>query len=281
MCAPRFYLTSFALALIFAGPAWGLGGGGDTPRATLSAEARQTWDPLLEEGLREGLSAQQLEHTAAQLAAAGLSAEEGRSALSPAFRAARQELPAEPVLLKLEEGVRKGASAKSLSAAGETRLAALQRARELLGLQGSGVGTEGGAGLLIATALALESGVPEAPLQSTLDQGRGIPPRRVRAVVEAGEALHLAGLDGETLQALMLDCLERNLRRPEILRMVHFAQERIQAGMDGTAVRAALWGSDIAAGHRRGAGGGGSSATVDPSGQRGSMGPGGPRGGMR
>ncbi|MHB8766760.1 MAG: hypothetical protein ACYDA8_20825, partial [Deferrisomatales bacterium] len=123
-------LVPLALGLSLAGPAWGLGGGRDgTPPPALGGEARAPWAPVIEAGAREGIPAGHLERTAAHLVAAGFSAQEGRALLAPAFRAAREGLPAGPVLAKLDEGAQKGASADALVGAAEARRRVLEGAR--------------------------------------------------------------------------------------------------------------------------------------------------------
>lgn len=242
--------AAVAAAILACAPAWALGGRAVTEPVPLGDAARKAWGPVLEEGAREGIPAGPLEHAVAHLAQAGFTPETARTSLQTALETARSGLPAEPVLAKIAEGSLKGASADDLVQAGRARLEALVRARDLLAHSGHPDGADRGRGLLIATALALESGIPPAPLGVALARGAGLPPGQVMAVVEAGEALHLEGLDAQTVKELMVDCLDRNLRRPEILRVVSFAREQHRLGLNGPAVRAALWGGAGAAGSR-------------------------------
>lgn len=248
MNSPWFRAGAVAAGLLLSAPAWALGGRGAPAQAPLGEAARRAWGPVLEEAAREGLPADPLEHAVARLAQAGFTPETARASLETALEAARSGLPAEPVLAKIAEGALKGASDDDLAHAGRARLEALSRARDMLLKAGHAEGADRGRGLLVATALALESGMPPEPLGAVLARGAGLPPGQVMAVVEAGEALHLEGLDTQTVEELMADCLDRRLRRPEILRLVSFAREQHRMGLDGPAVRAALWGGRAGAG---------------------------------
>jgi hypothetical protein len=144
-------------------------------------------------------------------------------------------------LAKIEEGALKGVSPEALEGAARARAEAIAGARELLAGAGFPDTLEQGRGLLQSTAMALESGLPESAIAAGLGNAAGKPPGQVKAVVEAGESLHLAGLDAETTAGMMADCLDRNLRRPEILRVVRFARAQHEAGVAGPALRKALW----------------------------------------
>ena len=239
---PRKVLPLLML-LCLVGPAWSMGGdGGRGGEPSLTPELRAEWAPVLEEGRRHGPLLPDWEHTVAHLAGAGLSPADGEKVLDPGRQATQEGLPAAVVLSKLNEGALKGVSAAGLLQAAETRLASLRQAESMLQRSGLSARGDRGNGLLVAVALALESGVPAATMASALERGRGAPTGQVRAVVEAGEALHLEGLNPETVGALMEDCLDRQLRRPEVLRVVRFAREQHARGLDGNAIRATLWG---------------------------------------
>jgi hypothetical protein len=269
--------------LCVAGPAWPMGGGpGGDGGPSLSPEVKAAWGPIIEEGRRYGPLFPDWEHTATHLAAAGFAPAQGNEILEPARKAAREALPAGAVLSKLDEGAAKGVPADELRHAAEKRLEALRQARPLLAGHGFPAGKDQGGGLLVATALALESGMTAPALDAALARGRGTPPGRMKAVVEAGEALHLDGLPPETVGMLMADCVDRQLRRPEVLRVVRFAREQHSRGLDGTAIRASLWGGAGGVEGSPGAGGsGGTGGAPGSSFGPGSGGPGmGGRGGM-
>ena len=248
------------------------------PPIELSQETREAWAPVLDEATKAGIPAARIESTVARLDASGIGPEEGRQILEPVLLAAEDGLPPGLLLSKIDEGVLKGALPDQISRAVEGRLATMRRARDLLGARGYPLPPDRGGGLLAATALALESGVPEAAIEATLEQGKNSRPGQVKAVIEAGEALYLEGIDPGTVQTLMLDCLVRNLRRPEIMRVVRFAQEAHRQGMEGAALRGALWGEQGPTGGRSSPRGSGSIRGGSPGGPMGG-GMGGPGGG--
>ncbi len=278
---PGLFVAAALLCFLVQAPAafaMGSREGPAPPPAELSREAREAWAPVLDEAARAGIPAGRIEATVARLDASGIGPEEGLRILEPAFLAAEDGLPPGLLLSKIDEGVLKGALPDQISRAVEGRLAAMRRARELLQARGYPVPPGRGAGLLTAAALAMESGVPEAAIDATLERGKESRPGQVKAVIEAGEALYLEGIDPDTVQALMADCLARNLRRPEIIRVVRFAQEQHRQGMDGAALREALWGEEGPTGGRASPRGGGGMRGGSPGGPMGG-GMGGPGGG--
>jgi hypothetical protein len=212
------------------------------PAKTAPAKPPQgLWNPIVGEGVRAGLERLRLKKTTDRLARAGISPETGRLILVPAFDAARQGLPWESVLAKVDEGLLKKVGPEALSAAARSRADSLAKAQGLVvGVFGKVPSREIQA-LVAASALALESGVTEAALVDVFVRGKGKPMARVRAVVEAGEALHLAGVESDAVEALMDDCLVKNLRRQEILHVVRFAVTKKRQGMTGMAIRQAVW----------------------------------------
>ncbi len=283
-------LVTLVAALVAPEGAFALGADGTGgPAVEFRGGERDAWEPLLARGRDAGLDPARLETTAARLSQAGVTADAAAAVLEPAFGAGRAGLPVGAVLDKVEEGAAKGADAATLAQAAQTRLESLQAAQQLLGEQGYTEPADRGRGLLVATALALESGVSAATLAPALELGRSRPPGQVKAVVEAGESLHLDGVEPTAVAALLVDCLERDLRRPEILRVVRFAAERQRSGANGSELRTALWGDGgsgrlggPAGGYGRGSGpGGGSGAGVGGPGGGPPHGTGPPRGGQR
>lgn len=208
----------------------------------LASGAEQRWAETVAEGMRAGIPRDRLEAAAARLDAAGLQPEEAKPALLVAYEAARSGLPAGSVLAKIEEGALKRVDRETLARVARGRLEVLEQARSLLTDTGHSQSPPGT--LVTATALALESGLPASALRPSLERAVSKPVGQAKAVVEAGEALHLEGLDSETVGALMLDAMERNLRRPEMLRVVRYAGERHREGMHGTAIRQSLWAAE-------------------------------------
>ena len=203
------------------------------------------WSALVAEGARAGVDRARLEDLTSRLAAAGVTPEEGRRILAPALAAAKDGLPSRPVLNKINEGVLKRVSVDALAQASEYRLDVLHRARDLVRGRLAAAPRKDLRAVLSSVALALESGVPEPTLVAVLDAGRRGPLPQVKSVVEAAEALHLAGFDAETVEGLTKDCLERNLKRGDVLRVVQFATEKQKSGMEGGTIRAALWGAKL------------------------------------
>lgn len=197
--------------------------------------------PLVDEGVRAGIDRARLEAMVGRLNRSGCSAEQGRQILYPAFEAARAGLPSDAVLAKVEEGLLKRASPPALAEASRRRLEALRTAKHLLSAANFSPVSPRARPLLVSTALALESGLPEQILASTFRRARGRPRSQVRSVVEGGEALWLARLEPPVVDALMADCVSRNLGHEDVLRVVRFATEKKRQGMAGPAIRESLW----------------------------------------
>lgn len=197
--------------------------------------------PLVEEGVGAGIDRGRLEAVVARLNRSGSSAEEGRQILYPAFDAARAGLPSDAVLDKVEEGLLKRASSRALVEASRRRLEALRGAKRLLSAASFSPASRRGRTLIVSTALAIESGLPEPILGAMFRRARGRPRSQVRSVVEGGEALWLASLEPPVVEALMADCLTRNLAHEDVLRVVRFATEKKRQGMAGSAIRRSLW----------------------------------------
>ena len=89
----------------------------------------------------------------------------------------------------------------------------------------------------------------ESSLEAALSGGVGKPYGQVKAVVEAGEMLHLSGFDSQTVGELMADCLQRNLRQVEVARVVRSAKGEYKRGLRGGHLRQALWGGSVQSGN--------------------------------
>jgi hypothetical protein len=75
------------------------------------------------------------------------------------------------------------------------------------------------------------------------------------AIVDAGELLRHAGFSEADSTAIMHDCLERDLGRQQIMRLIRRACEQKEAGMDTAHIREDLSNARSGGGHRRGPGG--------------------------
>ena len=186
---------------------------------------------------------------------------------------ATEGLPIAPLRTRLQEGIAKNAAPDALASAIEARLAALRTARALVGSAGYAEPAEPAHGeLLVSTARAIESGMPASDLGDVLARGRGQSGGRMQTIVESGESLALAGVDAPTVRAFMIDCLDRNLRRMEMLRAARFSIQQHRGGMNGTDIRRTLWGDGASqALPLRGQGAGAGSGRGGPGG--GPMGP--------
>lgn len=206
------------------------------------------WKALERQRRHLGLSEERLETMLEQCRKSGLSAAEANALLTP-VRAARDEsLPAEAVFTKIEEGLAKKAALDRVEEAARLRLDCLRRANRLVAPVGSddrhGQGHGGGRQqLILRTAMALESGLPDAVVQAVFDRF-GASPRygRLSHVMEVGETLQLAGFDPTDTRQIMFDCIDHNLNRMEIQRAVDYILRERRKGRDFKAIRADLWG---------------------------------------
>lgn len=194
----------------------------------------------------------------ARLQQRGFSIEQARQALTCLSEAQRQGVPVAALTSRLDEGLTKQAEPQAIATALQARLRVMTQARTLLqAARYDAVADEPRNELLTATGLALESGVAADDIGTILKRGDGQSALRIKSVVEAGESLHLAGVDRATTQTLMNDCLDRNLRRMEVLRAVRYSVQQHRGGMTGDNIRRSLWGGNTATEGARGWRGGG------------------------
>lgn len=199
---------------------------------------------------------------ATRLEKGGLSAAQAQRLTSAIAEAQRAGSPVDSVLSRIDEGLAKQVSPDAMERAVQLRLKSLQSAHAIVSAAGySDFSFEPSRQLLTATVLASESGVPIDDLRSVIARGQGRFAMRMASVIGAGESLHLAGFERETVQSIMSDCIDRNLGRMEILRVVSHCVQQHRAGMSDSAIRANLWSaSSTTNGLRRGQGPGGSGA---------------------
>jgi hypothetical protein len=156
--------------------------------------------------------------------------------------AAKEGLPVEAVLIRLEEGVVKQADQAVLVRRVRQRLDALRRAREILNDPSAGpLGYRRQQELLPVVASALESRVPVDGMRRALEAGSNLRLCRLKTVVEAGESLKLMGLHDETVSGLMEDFATRNLCCGEVLRAARLAGQQHRAGVPDSQIRELVW----------------------------------------
>jgi len=179
--------------------------------------------------------------------------EQARQTLDCLSEAQRQGVPVATLTTRLDEGLAKKAEPQAIATALQARLRVMTQARTMLKVAHyDTVAEEPRNELLTTTGLALESGVAAEDIGAVLKRGNGQSALRMKSVVEAGESLHLAGVDHATTQSLMSDCLDRNLRRMEVLRAVRYSIQQHRGGMSGDNIRRSLWGGNTATEGARG-----------------------------
>lgn len=142
---------------------------------------------------------------------------------------------------RVDEGKAKGVDTAGLAVAVQERWQLLREARRMVEAAGFPVAARMARELEVSIALALESGLSAQALERVVGKTGGNYTGRVQAAVEAGETMHLAGLDDETVLGIMEDCIDRNLRRPEVIRVTHHVLQQIRAGQAGPEIRRGLW----------------------------------------
>ncbi len=158
-------------------------------------------------------------------------------------------LPSELLRLRLREGIVKGVNPQQIKIALEQRMQLLIQSHELLHHRSRADSARRRRQRPVITETdvetltrALESGIPIALFEELYESQRGIHARRLRAVVEAGEMMHLAGVETESVRQFMLDCRERNLMRMETLRAARYWIDKHQREIEPETIRRQLWG---------------------------------------
>ncbi|MEI8141175.1 MAG: hypothetical protein WCI03_15080 [bacterium] len=195
------------------------------------------WTEVSRNAERAGLSSEQVEPFVQKARTAGYTADQAAQVLQPALQACKQGLPARSILDKIQEGLVKRVPAETLAQACHKRYRHLERATSLANTTGQPSG-----GVIYSATLALESGMSEQTLEKVLTESRGRRPGQVQAVIEAGESMMLNGMNENAVSTLMIDCLQRNLRRSEVLRTVRYSCQQHRSGMNGDTIRQSLWG---------------------------------------
>lgn len=208
----------------------------------LWAQSSDPWALLQQENADPAMSAY-----VPRLRQRGFTPEQAGQTLSCLAEGQRQGIPATALAQRLEEGLAKNVEPPRLLAALQARSRVMVQARAMV--QAARYDMVPGSAcddLLAATGFAMESGVPAEDLAAVLRRGNGQSALRIQSVIEAGETLHLAGIDPATTRTLMNDCLDRDLRRMEVLRAVRYTVQQHRGGMDGERIRKSLWGGNAA-----------------------------------
>lgn len=215
----------------------------------LSAEASQhdmpckDWKALRGKNLQCGFPTEQVDRALGTCRKRGLTAPETDALLGPVYTASKESLPAECILLKIEEGLAKQVDAERLTAAAQFRLECLRKAQKIIAQKKRGPGQMGSGPprLLTHTGLALESGLPEEVLQDVFKRQGGRRMGRLVHVIEAGETLQLAGLEPKDTQQILFDCIDRKLAPLEIERVVEYVVAEHGEEIPFPEIRRRLW----------------------------------------
>jgi len=176
----------------------------------------------------------------------GLSSDESAGLFEPVYAAMEEVLPVECLYERIDEGLAKKADLERIDAAVRHRLECLRQARRLLsevqtGRPGGGP-LMGPPHLLPNLGMALESGVSPELLKSVFLRPGRLRYGRLAHVVEAAEALHLAGLEDDQVRRIMGDFLDRDMNRSEMIRVVGLLQQGLAQGRAFDPLYASIWG---------------------------------------
>ncbi|MFN2351348.1 MAG: hypothetical protein ABR497_05330 [Kiritimatiellia bacterium] len=153
----------------------------------------------------------------------------------------RQGLPPASLRLRLREGLVKRVPPGQLLEALQRHARALNQARQLqqksIEISETQQSMEG----LDLLARALESGLPPEALAEALADSQGRMSQRIQAIIEAGEMLHLAGVDAEGVKAFIGDCREHDLPRMATMRAARFWIQAHRDGQTTPEIRQSLW----------------------------------------
>ena len=213
-----------------------------------------TWRMLEKRQAEFGLSETRIAAMLAQCRESGLSADEAETLLEPVLEANQDKLPAECVFTKVKEGLAKQISVEHIVAVARKRLECLRRARKLLAVDSPGRGARMSEppGLVAQVGLLLEEGFPESALEELLRHHGNRCYGRLLHVLEAGEALQLAGIAVKDAQQFMDECLKRHATRPEIRRAVEYILLESRKGRPFEAIHAGLWPKNTGGRHGNG-----------------------------
>ena len=189
---------------------------------------------------RNGAGAERFAQVLEQCRGCGWSDADVQRVMKPVYAAQDASLPAENILVKIEEGVAKKVAPALIAGAAELRLGYLRRADSMVGavshIRGGWVGR-----LTSSVALVLESGLSTEAVQEVLVRSEGGRPGRIMPAIDVGAALCRAGFSSADTQVIMLDCIERDLNQLEVERALEFLLSEHEKGRDFQSVYQELW----------------------------------------
>ncbi len=212
------------------------------PMVGWAADADAGWTEMLATARDAGVAGP-AEALVQACRAAGWDVRQTEAALGPAIEAATLGGFWDFVAIKVREGLAKGVDSAAVAEVAARRLARLHEAQALVDAW-RGPTQRGAPGLVEALASGLEIGFGAETLARIVNHPGRPPPGQIRAAIEAGEVLRLAGIEEELSEALMADFLDRDLRRPDMLRAAHRARRLHQQGVTPQELRRELWGAD-------------------------------------
>ena len=202
---------------------------------------RGQWRTILDRGVASDVKSDAMETIVAYAASADISPEQALIILEPLFQDAQAGNHTPYILRKTQECILKKGRSDTLKAITQARHEAFKEARILLARTGQSASITSDPALLDATAFALESGQDPSFLQEVLSMAKGKSSTQVAAVIEAGETLHHAGLDPESLKLIMKDCLQKDLDSQQIKRVTEQVKEKLIEGSDHKIIYDELW----------------------------------------
>ncbi|MBN2684105.1 MAG: hypothetical protein JXR40_02390 [Pontiellaceae bacterium] len=233
--------------------------------AQTNEECKANWNGVHRRNIDMGFSEEQVEQLLNTCRRRGLNAEQADELLASVYTAHEEGLPAGSVCIKVEEGLAKEVPSERIAQAAQLRLKYLREAAAMVeairskGGAGKGPGNGGGNGLgshnrggdhgtgegppnLVENiCVALESGVPAEVFEQVFAQADRARMGRVVPVVEAAEALQLAGLKPEQYQRVLIDFVKMDLNRRQILIAVAQIEKELADGTDFESVYQAMW----------------------------------------
>ena len=200
------------------------------------------WPSIANEAAADKVDAAWMKTFQKRCEASGVTAVQAAGILTPVRAVARDGLPVEALQSKIEEGLVKKVPADKLAAVIQQRAEATIQAARMVTDAGYERGSEPWRKLIAAASAAIEGGLTGEDIQPALQRGAGHRPGQLQATLEGGETLARAGYKRELVQTMMIDCMDRDLRRSEIMRIVRIAEQKCRTDSAPHEFRRTLWG---------------------------------------